>query len=230
MAKSTFFILLVSLVILSCKKEQFQSCEKNCVDIKVRGQVKNMESNKGLSNIPVSISWASAPFCLTCNSTGIIAKTKTDGLGNYGVAISVDSSLFVNSYIKVSIPTDNKHFLYYPDPSGNDFTSLDIDSVRISDINFEAYPKAILIFNVKHPKNSKLQAGQIFHSYSRQFSMEDYFWFDKKPVKDTLIKTVTGAGIFTKITYRKIENDKYIDTKDSLKCESGRENVYEISF
>ena len=123
MKKSTLFLIIICSILLSCKKEQFQTCEKNCVEINVRGQVKNMETNKGLPNVPVSISWSSAPFCLTCNSSNKIASIKTNEFGNYNIIITVDSSFFAwNTYIKVSTPTDNKNFLYYPDPYGNDFT------------------------------------------------------------------------------------------------------------
>ena len=171
-----FTFLLLS--IFSCSKEQFQDCSKNCVDIKIKGQVKNMATNSGIKDIMVSSYWKSSTFCFFCPILKSIGKVKTDNLGFFTLDIQVDSSLFKENHIEVSIPTDNTNFFYSPDPGGNTFTEFDINSTGSYNFSFQVFPKTNLNLNLKYSKNNNLYSTNVSYQFNKNGASYDiYRWY-----------------------------------------------------
>ena len=227
-------IIFLPLLILSCSKEQFQDCSKSCVDIKIKGQVKNMETNSGMKDIIVSSYWKNSTFCFFCPTLKKIAKVKTDNLGFFTLDIVVDSSLFKENHIEVSIPTDNINFFYSPDPYGNPFTEFDINSTGSYNFSFQVFPKANLNLNLKYSKNNNLHSTNVLNQFNENGAWYGiYSWYKtiNSVQRDTIVKIETASGIFTKIKWTKVSSPgKWIDFEDSIKCEKGKQNEFEITF
>lgn len=216
---------------LSCHKdrEQFQNCNKECMDIKIKGQVKNMETNTGISNFLVSVRWKNSEPCFLCFDNKNIAQVKTDNLGNFSFNIAVDSSLFNEKHIEVFIPTDNNNFFYTPDSGRNPTTEFDILSGGSYEFKFEVFPKATLTLKIKHNSHN-LTGAEISHSFHKG-GVVDYSWFknSNSVQQDTIQRVSTASGLMTRINWRKwFGVGNYINFQDSLRCEKGKENVFEI--
>lgn len=225
--KNVIVLLMAFCLICSCVKSD--ECKKNCVDIRIKGQVKNMESNIGIPDVPVTIAWNSYRTWFGSPDVTPITKGKTDKFGNYDFLVAIDNSLFDKNYILASIPLDS-NFLSFTS-TRTDVRSYNITSSGLSNFVFELFPKAILSLKIIHPANSTIKSGQVGYSFREATSSYTHYWSRGNNMQDYLIKFDTRANVFTKIFWAKYDaNGIFTEYKDSMICKQNIENVFQITF
>jgi hypothetical protein len=130
--KKVMVLLMACCLICACNK--YETCDKNCVDITIKGRVLNMETNVGIAKVPVEVAWHKITIGFWSPSPIPIECVKTDNSGNFDFVVTVDSSLFNGQHIEVRISNDTANSFYLPNESWNTFSSFKIDSV--SSYNF----------------------------------------------------------------------------------------------
>ena len=224
--KKVIFFLMVCCLMSSCTKTD--ECSKNCVDVRIKGQVKNMEDNVGIPNVPVTIAWNSYNGWLGLIVIPI-AKGNTDKFGNYDFLVAIDNSLFGKNYILTSIPLDS-NFLYLNCSTKTDAISYNITSSSSSTFLFELFPKAILTLKI-YPSNSTFKGGQVGYSFTKATSNYTHYWSKSNNLQNYLLKFDTRANVFTKIFWAKYDALGVLtEYKDSLICKKNVENIFQITF
>jgi hypothetical protein len=228
--KKVMVFLMVCCLVFSCTKPN--ECGKNCVDIRIQGQIKNMEDNIGIPNVPVTIAWNSYIKWLGTSDVISITKGNTDKSGNYDFVVAIDSSLFRHNYVNVEIPSDIT-FLYTGCNSEADKQSYRITSIYDGNFLFAAYPKAILNLKVVHLTNSTLSSGEVGCSFGQELNKnyDRYRWFDRNSARDTLIKIETRSGVLTRIYWNKYAASGQITSfQDSIICKKNVESNFQVTF
>jgi hypothetical protein len=229
MKKLIVFFITCSLF-FSCTKTD--ECGKKCVDIRIRGRVRNMEGNVGIPNIPVTVAWNSYKTWFGSADVISITKVNTDKSGDYDFVVAIDSSLFTHNYIQVDIPLDS-NFINYDCSTRTDVLAYRIVDLYSSYFSFRLFPITVLTLKVIHPANSTLLGGAIGHSHGTDFGSNygDYSWQKRGVLKDSLIKIKTNSVEFTTLNWSKlVDPGKSTNHRDSILCKKNAQNVFEITF
>jgi hypothetical protein len=222
MKKLIVFFMACSLF-SSCEKK-YEECEKDCADVIIKGQFIDAETKVGLSNIDLNIFWNTTAWL---GDSKPLISGKTDKLGNFNYAVSVDTSLFHNRYhIAIEITNNNEGY----SNTGNPYQIFPIIKAGTYVYLLNQYSKATLRLKVKHIPNSPYKSGSLEHQISLT-TYFDYAWTDKVSPKDTTIEIQTISSEYTKIKWAKQSAlGQYENFSDSIKCKSNVENIFEIKF
>ncbi len=142
MQKFLLIVLVIAGSITSCKKEEIK-CKGNCVSVKINGRAYDASTNKGFSNIPITVSWfASFTMGGFAPSPKLIFKGKTNKDGNFSFDINIDSSLFERNNLGVEVTVQSG---YLQSNDGHLKESLfEYEPTGLQNIDFAMYPKANL--------------------------------------------------------------------------------------
>lgn len=226
-------IFLLTIFFISCKKEQqFLACTNDCKTFQLQGRAYIGTTNLGLPNTKFRLRWE--PFgngCIYCPGDKYdIYAGKTDASGNFKFTVTVDSSRFSNSSLKLITP-DKDNFM-------NSFTGYVMRSnINQDRIKIVYYPTTTLTLKLFKRQNDVLKFVNISHEWvqingdGRTINITDYS--EVRPIAggDTTIKFTTVADIPTivKVSKRFPDNSS-IDIKDSIICRKNQNNMITMYY
>ncbi|MES2773673.1 MAG: hypothetical protein V4722_05790 [Bacteroidota bacterium] len=223
-------VLLITTVLLSCKKDKFNECTSHCKTYSISGRAFDGSTQKGLSEIPIKLKWSYFRFCIFCpGPLEDIYHGKTDVNGNFSFTITVDSTLFADYSLEVIFPEKEN---YQKDWLGS-FTSLNASN------NFQVayYPISNLTIQLHRTLADNFKSLRLVHNWSPIYLAsqvgfkEDYEGPIPNGTGDTTINTQTISGLITNVTLWKIfSNGTSIGIKDSLLCKTGAANIVNINY
>ena len=219
---------ILSLLIVSCTKARIEKCRANCANIIISGQVWDSSNRKGLAKIPVKVYWQDAGICYLCPEN-VIAVFKTDDQGRFSLDMAIDSSLFHGNRLRISATMPGG---YIANGSHNGFLEKSFIQYRqfYKNLKFTMYQAANL--------NIKLQRAQtdnfiIFElDYVFDFTrLGIYYYNGSAPVSVSSFNVVTGSGVFTKISWRKVHGVGMFSTfVDSIQCLANTNNSIILNY
>ena len=229
MQKLLLSLFIIVSIITSCRKEEIK-CEGNCVSIKVSGRAYDATTNKGFSNIPVTVSWfASFTMGGFAPSPNLVYKGKTDKEGYFAFVINVDSSLFERNHLSVRVlvlPHYLRNFYDHVEES-----LFEYSGTGLQNIEFSMYPKANLTIRLHRIKSDNFEYFSVEHSYARNtMRYSDYLITGPQFASDSVIQTETSAGIYTQVKSDKTFGlGDFTEQIDSIFCTAGN-NIIDVSY
>jgi len=252
MKRYSFFcyFALVILLAIGCKPKPIEpsyTCSDNCILMRISGIAKNMETGEGIPNQKIRIYWIDRP-CFMCQEEEDVelAEIKTDEKGVFVADVEINSvELNTNDYYILAAIDSNveNHFLFgsyedYPKKVGYLVHKQGIYSTGSPHLTFDLCPKTTLTLKASYAHQTDAKETAVYAALGKK----DYGSYTKfaynlaslksKQKKDTAISFTTGAGEFTYIFKGKKTDfsDEWIFETDSIKCESGKNNLYEVNF
>lgn len=229
-----FSYLLVCLFFFACgQKENFDFCEENCGEVRVNGRVENMETHLGAASVPIRIGWEKNNGCFFCFQDNI-ANIKTDKNGNFNLVLNLDTTNFETQDLVFTADFDGKK--YCPWGTGNSYQKhYDINKIGEYDIFYEAYPKVTYTLNLRYSPDNEIDSVKVYHNFYGGWwdYGYDYTWNMQDGAQQNLSKKIeTGAGAITLIMWQKHvkSTNTWLSFSDSIRCESKKENVFNIEF
>ncbi len=215
-------ILLLFSLITSCEKE----CTGNCAEITIVGQVLSASNNQGLAKVPVKVYWQSSGFGFF-NSTLKVAKTKTNKRGEFKISKTIDKARFEDYYLQVETDIPNGFIDNYGQKEK--LTKYINQYQPVADLRMVVYPEAKLLIKLVKNQNDNFNYFDVSYSYHRPYSGSGFE--SNSSLRDTILTRKTGAGVYTRITWRKNYGpgqNTYFN--DSILCSSSKDNVFVINY
>lgn len=231
---SCTYLLLLCLFLFACgQKEDFNFCEENCGEVHVYGRVQNMETGLGVAKNPIKIGWEKNDVCFFC-STDNIANIKTDKEGNFDLVLNIDTTNFETKNLVFTASFNEKVFC--PWGTGNSYERhYDMNKIGTYEIVYQAYPKVNYTLNLSYSPDNDIDSVKVLHNFHGGWwdYGYDYTWALQDGAQENLSKKITtGAGAITLIMWKKHvkSSNQWLNFSDSIRCESKKENVFNIVF
>jgi hypothetical protein len=220
------FFSLFAATLISCQK-QLEECNSNCYPFIIRGQVLDMSKNIGISGIELKYEWINSG-CYLCLDKLIDAKC-TSSQGVFVFDNLIDTSKFAeNYYLRISLDSSNKkNFIF----SNSNFTISGIRDSKVTNLQFEFYPKTQLQIEIERTKKDTFETFFVHHAFNkRSYYLDCAISINERNNFNQIIKTETYSDIFTYIYWGYSINSQYTEFKDSIICKKGQINYYKIKY
>ena len=224
---------LLTILFISCKKEpQFLACTSNCKTFELQGRAYVGTTNIGLPNTKLRLRWEDfGNGCLYCPGDKYdIYVGKTDASGNFKFTVTVDSSRFNNSSLKLITPDKENYF--------NSFVGyVNRSNINQAPISIVYYPSTTLTLKLFKVQNDVLKFVNISHGWvqingdGRTINLTDYS--EVRPIAggDTTITFTTVADIPTIVKVSKrFPDNSFEDIKDSIVCRKNQNNIITMYY
>jgi len=225
-ATNAFLILL--FLIVSCSKEKFEKCRGNCANVIFSGKAWDSSNRKGLADLPVRVYWEDAGLCYICPEDEI-ARSKTDAQGNFYLNLSVDSSRFHGNRLYVEVPLPGG---YIANGSYNGVlaTSLGQYVPLAQNIKFTMYEATNLNIKLQRTQTDNFIYFEL--NYLLDYTTGGIYGYNgSAPLPYTDFTRVTGANVFTKVSWRKGYGPGMTSTfTDSIKCTVAGPNTIILNY
>jgi len=229
-------ILLISMVCFftACAKNDLPVCNSdNCINVNIKGSLYVKPTGEKLDNIPVEVFFFPKDMGLISFDKKVISG-KTDKNGAFNFNVAIDTTLFLNNWLRVRIPQIKNYFteMWW---SGNeeymwiDFSSYDKEAIQ--NINFRFYKKAILTINYKRTQTDDLELLLVFLSFDNNPATSYIISNSNSTSAEVTRQYEVAADVYTKILWEKRlkGGERHIEI-DSLICRQNNNNVININY
>lgn len=226
--KTAVIVLSILALFCSCVKEGIEKCTANCANIIISGQVWDSSYRRGSPNIPIRVYWKDAGMS-PIYTEDEIEKSKTDDQGNFYLNLSIDSSRFHgnNLYIEVPLSSD-----YIANGSHNGVLAESISQYYplVQSLRFTMYQAANLKIKLQRTQTDNFIAFDL--SYVFDYTTGGIYGHNGgPPLPYTEFNRITGANVYTKVTWRKVYSPGVFSFfTDSIKCIANTSNVLVMDY
>ncbi|HVK97096.1 MAG TPA: hypothetical protein VM368_04720 [Flavisolibacter sp.] len=231
-----FLIALISTSLTSCIKKKLE-CEQNCANVNFAGKIINKATNTPIQGHEVSASLYRNQRCLLCPAKKV-GSGRTNNNGMFSFSAEIDTTVFNDSHITVSVKTPSG-FLLYPEPVGpglsneRQFSSIqfyNFEPVEKANMKFEFYPAVLLTIQLHR---SSAISPQRHLGLEFSFDQKTSIWglIERDSNADTTLTINTSANMLTRIISRKFNSQNSLITRiDSIFCFPNGSNTISIDY